>query len=143
MVLATVWSHSGHCLCLSNELSILTDKLCSYLKVQTVSKQQMFGNAVFVNDLLTSRLLYGQLKVLFLCRSLLRADAEKGDTAQSLRSQPGAVLETSSKLMKATFFFFSLGLCQYVTVMKKSRQKGLKVAKYSANVTRELMAEGS
>ncbi len=106
MVLATVWSHSAHCLCLSNELSILTDKLCSYLKVQTVSKQQMLGNAVFVNYLLMSRLLYGQLKVLFLCRSLLRADAERGDTAQSSRSQPGAVLETSSKLMKAKFYLF-------------------------------------
>ncbi len=149
MVLATVLSHSAHCLCLSDKLSILTDELCSYLKVQTVSKQQMFGNAVFVNDLLTSRLLYGQLKVLFLCRSLLRADAEKGDTAQSLRSQPGAVLETSSKLMKATFFFYfifkSLGL-SVCTGYEKSRQKGLKVAKYSAKVTlvtRELMAEGS
>ncbi len=88
---------------LSDKLSILTDELCSYLKVQTVSKQQMLGNAVFVNDLLMSRLLYGQLKAVSLS---LIADAERGDTAQSLRSQPGAVLETSSKLMKATFFCF-------------------------------------
>ncbi len=45
------------------ELSILTDELCSYLKVQTVSKRQVLGNAVFEkNDLLTSRLRYGQLK---------------------------------------------------------------------------------
>ncbi len=63
------------CIWVTN-LSILTDELCSYLKVQTVSKRQVLGNAVFVNDLLTSRLRYGQLKVLFLCRSLLRADAQ-------------------------------------------------------------------
>ncbi len=62
MVLATVLSHSAHCLHLSNELSILTDELCSYLKVQTVSKRQVLGNAVFVNDLLMRRLHYGQLQ---------------------------------------------------------------------------------
>ncbi len=54
-------------------MCILTDELCSYLKVQTLSKRQVLGN-VFVNDLLTT--------------SRLR-------TAESAVSH-GAVLETSS-----------------------------------------------
>ncbi len=67
-------------------MSILTDELCSNLKVQTVSKRQVLGNA-FVNDLLTSLLRYGQLNALLLCCSLHRTDAERGDTAlgESLR----------------------------------------------------------
>ncbi len=46
VVLATVLCHSAHCLHRSNKLSILTDKLCSYLKVQTASKRQVLGNAI-------------------------------------------------------------------------------------------------
>ncbi len=77
-------------------MRILTDKLCSYLKVQTVSKRQVLGNAVFVNDLLTILLRYGQLNALLLCRSLLRTDAERGALRRESRPHARrAVLETS------------------------------------------------
>ncbi len=70
-----------------------------------------------------------------------------GESDLALTERGSSLLATSSKLMKATFFskkvarFFSMYL-----LWKKSCQKGLKVAKYSAKValvTWELMAEGS
>ncbi len=89
------------------------------------------------------------LNVLFLCRSLLRADAERGAGRFIPRAfGPGQYwrVVTSSKWMKA--MFFSKKVARFVSVYllwKKSCQKGLKVAKYSAKVTLvtwELMAEG-
>ncbi len=61
-------------------MSILSDELRSNLKVETVSKRRVL-KLYFVNYLLTSLLHYVQLKALFLCRSLHRTDAERGDTA--------------------------------------------------------------
>ncbi len=106
----------------------------------------MLGNAVFINYLLTSLLPYGQLKVLFLCRSLLRADAERGDTAQSSRSQPGAVPETSSKWRKAKVFSKNLqGLSVCTCYGKKSAKrvwKLLNIMLKSRSSVVTLMAEG-
>ncbi len=149
MVLATVLCHSVHCLRLGDKLSILTDKLCSYLKVQTVSKRQVLGNAVFVNDLLTSLLRYSLLKALFLCRSLLKTDAERGDSALGVRPRargPGQYWRHPPNEWKLRFFSKkSLGSSVCTRYGKKIHQKGLKVAKYSAKVAlvmRELMAQG-
>ncbi len=82
-VLATVLCHSAHCLRLRDKLSILTDERCSYLKVQTVSKRQVFGNAVFVNNLLTSWLRYGWMYCFFAAQS--RRSERWGDTVPEIR----------------------------------------------------------
>ncbi len=97
----TVLSHSAHCLCLSNKLSILTDKLCSYLKVQTVSKRQVLRNAVFVNYLLTSRLRYGQLKSAVSLSLTAQNRRRERRHCTELALAAGAVLAKSSKGMKA------------------------------------------
>ncbi len=63
--------------------------------------------------------------------------------SQTSRSRPGAVLEISSKLMKAKVFFKKVA--SMYLLWKNSCQKGLQVAKYRAKValvTRELMAAG-
>ncbi len=103
------------------------------------NSQQVLGNAVFVNYLLTSWLRYGQLKVLFLCsEQTQRVETLHRASARS-RGQYWRHLPHEWKLK------FFQKICQYVPVMEKICQKGLKVAKYSAKValvTRELMAEG-
>ncbi len=78
----TVLCPSAHCLRLNDKLSILTDELCSCIKDQTVSKRQVLGNAVFVNDLLMA---------VTECVSLsLRADAEREETLNRARARgPG------------------------------------------------------
>ncbi len=88
----------------------------------------MLGNA-FVNDLLTSRLRYGQLNALLLCRSLLRIDAERGDTAPGVRaSARGTVLETSSNWTIAKFFSKKLlGLSVSICYGKKAAKRVCKL----------------
>ncbi len=83
--------------------------------------------------------------MLFLCRSLLRTDAERGDTAQSSRSQPGQYWRNLPKEWKLRFKKKLARVVSMYPLWKKICQKDLKVAKYSAKValvTRELMAEG-
>ncbi len=115
------------------ELSILTDKLCSYLKVQTVSKRQVLGNAVFENDLLTSRLRYGQLKsavsLSLTAQSRCRERRHCTELALAAWGSTGDIFQMNES--KVFFKKFARVVSVYL-LWKKSRQKGLKVAKYSA-----------
>ncbi len=54
----------------------------------------------------------------------LRADAERGDTVQSSCSRPGAILETSYKLMKAKVY--SKKVARFVSVCLLWRKKAAK-----------------
>ncbi len=95
----------------------------------------MLGNAVFVNLLRTSRL--RQLKVLFLCRSLLRTDAE--------RVRPHT-LETSSNWTIAKVFFKKVTrfVTCYGKIAARMFWKLLNIVLSRAFVweTRELMVAG-
>ncbi len=86
-------------------MRILTDKLRSNLKVQTVSNRQVLGYAVL-------QMIYWRVwpaectACLLLFRSLHRTDSERGDTAPGVRARAhGAVLETSFNWMIAKVFF--------------------------------------
>ncbi len=72
-------SHAAHCLCLKKKCIILTEEL-GYI---IIPNSQLVAGArtLFCTHLLTSLLRCGQLNVPLLCRSLHRADAERGDTA--------------------------------------------------------------
>ncbi len=111
------------------------------------SKQSVTDNRCmetrFCTHLQTSLLRYGQLNVLLLYRSLLRRDAERGSHCAG-RGGPcarGAVLETSSNWTIAKVFpekSLGLSICTFYEKKKKKKKKttkGLKVAKYSAEVT--------